>query len=82
VLHPVLQRTNEFTSAEAVSTSQLPFLDLSLLYGSQEDRQQLVGELREILFDHGFFYLRGHGVRPDLISQALTASRMFFALPR
>ncbi|CAM8669382.1 isopenicillin N synthase family oxygenase [Sphingobium sp. 10 DY56-G10] len=79
---PVLQRTNEFTSAEAVSTSQLPFLDLSLLYGSQEDRQQLVGELREILFDHGFFYLRGHGVRPDLISQALTASRMFFALPR
>src|ERR1700757_450532 len=31
--------------------------------------------------DRGFFYVTGHGVRPDLIAELTDASTEFFALP-
>jgi isopenicillin N synthase-like dioxygenase len=51
------------------------------LSGSDEERGRLAVDLRHILYEHGFFYLSGHGVDPGLIEQTLDASRRFFALP-
>ncbi len=60
---------------------QLPTLDFSRLQGSPETREAFLAALRQALHEHGFFYLTGHGVDPDLIAQVTAASRRFFALP-
>lgn len=59
----------------------LPILDIGRLQGTAEERAIVAADLRRILYDHGFFYLAGHGVDPVLIEQALSASKRFFALP-
>jgi isopenicillin N synthase-like dioxygenase len=61
--------------------ARLPTLDISKLDGSPEDRAKLASDLRHILHEHGFFYLRGHGVSPALIAETLAATKRFFALP-
>jgi isopenicillin N synthase-like dioxygenase len=59
----------------------LPMLDISRLNGSAEERAHVAAELRAILHEHGFFYLSGHGVDPQLIDEVLRVSKQFFALP-
>lgn len=60
---------------------QLPILDLSRFNASPESRTEFVADLRRVLHDHGFFYLVGHGVPPELIADVFTAAKRFFALP-
>lgn len=59
----------------------LPFVDISRFRGPAEERGRFIDELRRILYDHGFFYLTGHGVPQALIDDVLAQSRRFFALP-
>lgn len=59
----------------------LPTLDLSRFHAGGSERGAFVAELRAVLYDHGFFYLKGHGVDPDLIANVLATARQFFALP-
>ena len=59
----------------------LPFVDISRFRGPAEERTRFIDELRRILYDHGFFYLTGHGVPQALIDDVLAQSRRFFALP-
>ena len=59
----------------------LPIVDLARFHAGPTERAAFLDHLRGILYDHGFFYLKGHGVAPDLIADALAASRSFFALP-
>lgn len=59
----------------------LPFVDISRFRGPAEERARFIDELRRILYDHGFFYLTGHGVPQPLIDDVLAAARRFFALP-
>ena len=70
-------------SAAARSSAQqgLPFIDISRLHGSQDEKERFAADLREVLHKHGFFYLTGHGVDPALIEKVLSVSRRFFALP-
>jgi isopenicillin N synthase-like dioxygenase len=63
------------------ASTALPIADLAGFYRGGEDRAAFLEGLREILHKHGFFYLRGHGVSPSLIQDALAASKRFFALP-
>ena len=37
--------------------------------------------LYDICLEHGFFYLKDHGVSPDLVRRTIEASRDFFQLP-
>ena len=37
--------------------------------------------LYEICDEHGFFYLKDHGIAPDLVERTIEASRNFFHLP-
>lgn len=59
----------------------LPVVDISGFYGSAADRSEFIRHLREVLHHFGFFYLKGHGVSPDLIERTMKASKKFFALP-
>ena len=59
----------------------LPVLDLSLLEGTVAQRQGFFEELRNAARDVGFFYLTGHGIDSELLSQVQQYSRQFFALP-
>jgi isopenicillin N synthase-like dioxygenase len=59
----------------------LPIVDLSRLDGSSGQRAELASSLRDILYDHGFFYLTGHGVSPDLVHETIETAKAFFALP-
>lgn len=59
----------------------LPTLDFSQFRGPPPVRQVFLAALREALHEHGFFYLTGHGVDPDLIGEVTAAARRFFALP-
>ncbi len=63
------------------SETSLPTLDISRFYGKTEEREALIAELRKVLYDHGFFYLKGHGVSPTLIEDVVSTAKHFFALP-
>jgi len=61
----------------------LPVVDVSALLSSQlagrtEVARQIEGACRE----HGFFYVTGHGVPPDLLARLTNACTEFFALPQ
>jgi isopenicillin N synthase-like dioxygenase len=61
--------------------AHLPTLDFSRFHGTQSERAAFVGDLRQTLHDHGFFYLTGHGVDPKLIADVIAVAKRFFALP-
>ncbi|WP_257714011.1 MULTISPECIES: isopenicillin N synthase family dioxygenase [Rhizobium] len=63
------------------SDASLPTLDLQRLYASAAEHQAFIAELRAVLYDHGFFYLTGHGVDPKLIADVVATAKRFFALP-
>ncbi|MFA3761599.1 isopenicillin N synthase family dioxygenase [Yersinia sp. 2466 StPb PI] len=69
------------TAVNPLSANTLPLLDLSLLNGSETERQAFLVDLRHAARDIGFFYLTGHGIDPALLQQIQTLSREFFALP-
>lgn len=63
------------------SITTLPLLDLSLLDGSAQQRDQFLDDLRFAARHIGFFYLTGHGIDPTLLAQVQQQARAFFALP-
>ncbi len=65
----------------SLSDSAIPLLDLSRLDAGAGQRAAFLAELRAAARDVGFFYLTGHGVEPTLLSDLVTFSRRFFALP-
>ncbi|RQO78236.1 2-oxobutyrate oxidase [Aquitalea sp. FJL05] len=63
------------------SPHTLPVIDISLLDGDPQQRQQLLQQLRTAARDSGFFYLVGHGIGADKVAALRQASHAFFALP-
>ncbi|RQT15004.1 isopenicillin N synthase family oxygenase [Burkholderia contaminans] len=63
-----------------MSKSSLPIVDLSQ-FREVSTRSSFVAELRDVLYDHGFFYLTGHAVAPELTARVIEVSQQFFALP-
>ncbi|MBB5046934.1 isopenicillin N synthase-like dioxygenase [Rhodopseudomonas rhenobacensis] len=64
-----------------VSQKALPVLDLTSFDAEPSQRGAFLRELCEAAQGPGFFYLVGHGISADLISDVLAASRQFFDLP-
>ena len=62
-------------------TTQLPVLDISRFHAGPEARAAFVDELRAVLHEHGFFYLKGHDVPEELTARLKSLARSFFALP-
>src|ERR1700724_1170583 len=64
------------------STEEIPTLDISpYLNGAPGGREAVAARLREISMTIGFFYLKGHGLPPDLRKRMFAESKRFFALP-
>ena len=61
--------------------SKLPTIDLSQYSGTPSEKDAFLSRLRAALYDHGFFYLVGHGISDALAQDVLSLSRKFFALP-
>ncbi|APG93490.1 isopenicillin N synthase family dioxygenase [Sinorhizobium americanum] len=61
--------------------TDLPLIDIARFHAGPQERSRFIGELRQTLHRHGFFYITGHGVDPNLISDVLSTSKRFFALP-
>ncbi|ETA04958.1 2-oxobutyrate oxidase [Gordonia alkanivorans CGMCC 6845] len=56
----------------------LPILDLD---DAETDPTTFRAALREAAHDHGFFYLTGHGVPGESLTEVMRLARDFFALP-
>ncbi len=61
--------------------SSIPLIDFSLFSEEGESRETFLLQLRTAARDIGFFYLKGHGIDKQLLSDVQQASRAFFALP-
>ncbi|WP_280796882.1 isopenicillin N synthase family dioxygenase [Aurantimicrobium minutum] len=59
----------------------MPIVDFSLLGGSEEDIATFREQLRTITHEIGFFYLVGHGISQERMSEYVRVSRLFFELP-
>jgi len=59
----------------------LPVIDLSLLEGTEEQRQTLAHSLDDACLHTGFFYVSEHGIPNELIERVFRDSRALFDLP-
>jgi isopenicillin N synthase-like dioxygenase len=59
----------------------LPIIDLSLLGGTNQQRQVLALSLAEACLHTGFFYIREHGIATELIDRVFRESHALFNLP-
>ena len=61
----------------------LPVIEMSPLFdrGETAGRARVAGEITAACEAHGFFYLTGHGIGLDVLSDLEVQSRRFFALP-
>lgn len=65
----------------APEASALPILDFSQFQAGGESRAAFLAELLDAAHNVGFFYLKNHGVSPQLIRESFTLAEQFFALP-
>jgi isopenicillin N synthase-like dioxygenase len=61
---------------------EVPIIDLGPLSGDDPDAlKRLAEEIRLACSSVGFFYVKNHGIAPDLIARAYRRSKEFFELP-
>ena len=63
------------------SGASLPIIDLSLLAGTDQQRQQLAQSLADACLHTGFFYVSHHGISEALIKRVFEESQALFSLP-
>ncbi|WP_161985818.1 isopenicillin N synthase family dioxygenase [Ewingella americana] len=61
--------------------SNIPLIDFAQFAEPGQSREAFLSQLRSAARDIGFFYLKGHGIDKQLLSDVQQASRAFFALP-
>jgi isopenicillin N synthase-like dioxygenase len=62
--------------------SRIPIVSIApLRLGGDWGLRQVAAEIRAAAIEVGFFYIRDHGVAPEISAAAYAASRRFFALP-
>lgn len=71
---------NDFASAKSIPFDQIPVIDISRI-NTEDGFEKIAHDLVHTAKTVGFFYIKGHGVSPNLIAQAFAASEKFFALP-
>lgn len=65
--------------SEVPGNSVVPVIDVSALVDGAGARAAAAAEIDRACRAHGFFYVTGHGVAPDLVDRLAAASRRFFA---
>ena len=71
-----------YATARAIDIDAIPVIDVGALRGgSPEAVADVAQQIREASARVGFFYVRNHGIAPEVRDTALAASKRFFALP-
>jgi isopenicillin N synthase-like dioxygenase len=61
---------------------RLPVIDMSALFGADAAARRVVADAIAAACEaHGFFYLVGHAIAPQVVAELEAESRRFFALP-
>jgi isopenicillin N synthase-like dioxygenase len=59
--------------------NEIPIIDLSPIDGDLQSRKELASQIRKAAQSTGFFYVKNHGLPEDLIGDALSQIKRFFA---
>jgi isopenicillin N synthase-like dioxygenase len=59
----------------------IPLLDLRQIDAGAANRERFLVDLRRAAREVGFFYVTGHGIEAELLSNVIRLTRCFFALP-
>jgi len=71
----------DFAKANSTSKEDIPLIDIAALI--EHGETELVGEkLLSAALNTGFFYIENHGIDPQIIERAITASQNFFNLTK
>ena len=71
------------SKTEQATLDDIPVIDLEA-YLQQQNEEELEKVAEQLLYAStkvGFFYLKGHGISPDLIDRTFSAVKRFHALP-
>ena len=72
-----------YATARAIDVGAIPVIDVGALGGGSADAVARVAEdIRKASAEVGFFYIRNHGIAPEVRDAALAASKRFFSLPQ
>lgn len=63
------------------TTAEMPLVDLSSIDGDREAREALALKIKAAAENTGFFYVYNHGIPEQLIQEAQTQVKKFFAQP-
>jgi isopenicillin N synthase-like dioxygenase len=76
-------KTDEYRDASPRGAfKEIPVIDVSPLWGSDaEALDGLIEQIRLACSCVGFFYIKNHGIPPELIARAYRRSKLFFELP-
>ncbi|ODP34471.1 isopenicillin N synthase family oxygenase [Pandoraea sp. ISTKB] len=75
-------KADAYYSAKAVDESYIPVIDISALVSGDESAVATVAtQIMEASQRIGFFYVKGHGIAPDVTNRATAAMREYFSLP-
>ncbi len=70
-----------YATAKAIDVDAIPVIDVGALRGGSAGAVAEVAQaIREASTRVGFFYIRNHGIAPEVRDAALAASKRFFAL--
>jgi hypothetical protein len=58
---------------------KIPLIDLTSLDGDLDARKRIAQHVRNAAQNTGFFYVQNHGIDHELIEDALTQAKAFFA---
>lgn len=73
---------DDVTRAQAVDIAEIPLIDFApFLDGNAGHKQAVADQIAEACQRIGFFYLRNHGVDPNLVDRIFDESRGFFEQP-
>ncbi len=73
--------TTDFAKATQTNAQSIPIIDVSGAI-SGTDIQGVASAIHAAAIDHGFFYIKGHGIDQTLMDQAFAVSKAFFDLPK
>lgn len=73
--------TSKISEQAHSNTANLPILDFSLFQQGGKAREQFIQDLLYSAHEIGFFYLKNHGISPELLAKAEALSQAFFAQP-
>ena len=71
-----------YATAKQISLSEIPVIDIApLVEGESGGRGKVAEDILAAAQGVGFFYVRNHGLPPQVIADAMAASKEFFAHP-